>query len=157
MQRFLRPALGLVLTLALGACGSGSTTSPAASTGAAATSAPSTGAAATSAESAAPPAGGGASSAAACAPGAAGAAPTVNATIKDFTFAPEPITAKVGDVIGWTNSDPAGHTASLDDGTCTTDIIATGATGTLVFSAPGTYAYHCNIHPTRMTGTITIT
>jgi hypothetical protein len=50
-----------------------------------------------------------------------------------------------------------GHTASLDDGTCATDTIATGQTQALVFSAPGTYPYHCAIHPSRMKGTITIT
>ena len=60
-------------------------------------------------------------------------------------------------MIGWTNNDSAGHTAALDDGTCTTDTIAPGTTQALVFSVPGTYPYHCNIHPTLMKGTITIT
>ena len=144
------------MTLVLGACGSGSTQSPvvttAPATAAAATPAPATGAPASAAPSAA---GGG--GAAACAPAAAGAAATVKVSIKNFAFSPEPVTAKVGDVIGWTNNDSAGHTASLDDGTCTTDTIASGTTQALVFSAPGTYPYHCNIHPTQMKGTITIT
>jgi plastocyanin len=148
MQRLLRPAFALLVMLALGACSSAATPAPAATTG----------------SSAAPPsapaasdAGAGASSAAACAPAASGAAATVKETIKNFAFSPDPVTGKVGDVVGWTNEDSAGHTATLDDGTCTTDTIATGTTGALVFSAPGTYAYHCNIHPTQMKGTITIT
>ena len=147
MQRLMRPTLVLLATIALGACSSASTPAPAATTG----------------SSAAPPAsaassagGAGASSAAACAPGASGAAATVKVTIKNFAFSPEPVTGKVGDVVGWTNEDSAGHTATLDDGTCTTDTIGNGTTGVLVFSAPGTYAYHCNIHPTQMKGTITI-
>jgi plastocyanin len=156
MNRLLRSAVALAMTLVLGACGSGSTQSPAVTTApataAAATPAPATGAPASAAPSAA---GGG--GAAACAPAAAGAAPTVKATIKNFAFSPEPVTSKVGDVIGWTNNDSAGHTATLDDGTCTTDTIASGTTQALVFSAPGTYPYHCNIHPTQMKGTITIT
>jgi plastocyanin len=148
MQRLLRPAFALVVVLALGACSSTSTPAPAATTGSSAAPPPSAAASA---------GGAGASSAAACAPGASGAAATVNVTIKNFAFSPDPVTGKVGDAVGWTNQDSAGHTATLDDGTCTTDTIGNGATGVLVFSAPGTYAYHCNIHPTQMKGTITIT
>ena len=147
------------MTLVLGACGSGST-SPAVTTApatAASTPAPATGAPATGAPaSAAPSSAGGGGAAAACAPAATGAAPTVKATIKNFAFSPEPVTAKVGDVIGWTNGDNVGHTVTLDDGTCTTDTIASTTTGALAFSAPGTYTYHCSIH-TNMKGTITIT
>jgi plastocyanin len=157
MNRLLRSAVALAMTLVLGACGSGSTQSPAVTTApatAAATPAPATGA---SASAAAPSQAGGASSAASCAPAAAGAAATVKVTIKNFAFSPEPVTAKVGDVIGWTNSDGVSHTATLDDGSCTTDTIPTGTTQALVFSAPGTYPYHCSIHPTLMMGKITIT
>ena len=148
------------MTLALGAC-SGATTSPVATTAASAapaTAAPASAEAsvapASAAASAAPSAAGGA---AACAAAAAGAAPTVKVTIKDFAFSPDPVTAKVGDVIGWTNSDPVAHTVTLDDNTCTTDPIATGQTGALVFTAAGTYTYHCSIHPAKMKGTITVT
>jgi plastocyanin len=155
MNRLLRSAVALAMTLVLGACGSGSTQSPAVTTApatAASTAAPATGAPATAAASAA----GGGGAAAACTPAAAGAAPTAQATIKNFAFSPEPVKAKVGDVIGWTNGDNVGHTVTLDDGTCTTDTIASGKTAALSFSAPGTYAYHCSIH-TNMKGTITIT
>jgi plastocyanin len=144
------------MTLVLGACSTGSTPSPVVTTApatAAATPVSATGAPA----SAAPSGAGGGGAAAACATAAAGAAATVKVSIKNFAFSPEPVTAKVGDVIGWTNNDSAGHTASLDDGSCTTDTIASGTTQALVFSAPGTYPYHCNIHPTQMKGTITIT
>ena len=73
-------------------------------------------------------------------------------TIKDFKFAPEPVQAKVGDVIAWTNSDTATHSATLDNGACDTKPIPVGATAMLVFTAPGTYTYHCSIHPTQMKG-----
>lgn len=169
MQRLLHLAVALAMTVVLGACGTGTTTSPVATTAATAApatvAAPASAAPASAAPASAAPASqaapsSGASSAAACAPaaaGAAGAAPKVAVSIKNFAFSPDPVTAKVGDAIGWTNSDSAGHTASLDDGTCATDTIATGQTQALVFSAPGTYTYHCAIHPTRMKGTITIT
>ena len=75
-------------------------------------------------------------------------AAVVAVTIMDFAFDPSPVTAAVGQPIGWTNEDGAPHTATLDTGDCDTGTIsAGGGTGTLVFSEPGEYAYHCSIHP----------
>ena len=152
MHQILRPALALAMTLALAACGSGTSPSPAVST---APVAPATAAAGSAGAPSA--AGGGGSAAGSCAVAPAGTAPTVTVTIKDFAYSPEPVTAKVGDVIGWMNNDTLPHTATLDDNTCTTDTINVGASGALTFSAPGTYTYHCTIHPAKMKGTITIT
>jgi plastocyanin len=81
---------------------------------------------------------------------------TVQAQIKDFAFTPASISAKVGDTITWTNNDTTPHTPALDDGTCSTDALSQGAKGSLTFSAPGTYPYHCAIHPTTMKGTIVV-
>jgi plastocyanin len=89
---------------------------------------------------------------AACADAPAGAAAAVTVEIKDFSFAPDPVTAAVGDVIAWTNADSAPHTASLTDGSCGTEQLGQGATGALVFSAAGTYTYQCNVHPGQMSG-----
>ncbi len=110
----------------------------------------------------------GSSSAPAGAPAASGAAPsaasactvstdagTVEVAIKDFAFSPAQISAKVGDVVAFSNGDTTGHTATLDDGTCTTGTIGAGTTAALVFSAPGTYPFHCAIH-SSMKGTITV-
>jgi plastocyanin len=148
MKQFMRPALAGILTLMLAACGTSSTPSTVASTPAAP---PST------APSVAPASSSGGAGGAACAVAEAGATAAATVTIKSFTYSPDPVTAKVGDVIGWSNQDIPSHTATLDDGTCTTDTIANGASGMLVFTAPGTYPYHCNIHPTQMKGTITVT
>ncbi|MDO8483715.1 MAG: cupredoxin domain-containing protein [Candidatus Limnocylindrales bacterium] len=128
-------AAGAILLLA--ACSSGG-----------ATSAPTTAAsAAPSAEApAAPPA-------AACAESAA--AGEVSVAIKDFAFGPADIQAKVGQTVTFTNNDSAPHTATLDDGSCTTPNISNGASDGLVLSAAGTYPFHCSVHPT-MKGTITV-
>jgi plastocyanin len=69
----------------------------------------------------------------------------------------QPINAKVGDVITWTNSDTAPHKVALDDGSCTmsSNIAGSGGKASLVFSKAGTYPFHCTIHPS-MKGTITI-
>ena len=122
-------ALALFSCLALAACGSSATTAP-----------PSAAASGAPAELA-------------CAPSAA--AGTVAATIKDFEFSPAAITAKVGDVITFTNSGPATHTATLDAGDCGTEQLSAGASGSLTFSKAGTYAFHCAIH-SSMKGTITV-
>jgi plastocyanin len=99
----------------------------------------------------------GASTAAACAEVAEAdiTTPSVAATIKDFAFTPEPVKAKVDEVIAWTNNDSTAHTASLVDGSCGTQNIAGGAEGALVFHVAGTYPYRCNIH-NSMKGTIEV-
>ena len=147
----------LALLLGLAACSGTPSSTPGASTPVVASAA----ASAVSAASAAPSSGGAAASAAesaagsaagsaACAAAPAGAAATVTVTIKDFKYAPQPVQAKVGDVIAWSNQDSAPHSATLDAGTCDTKTINPGAQAMLVFNAPGTYTYHCSVHPTQM-------
>ena len=134
MIRRASAAVGLFSMLAIAACGGG-----------AATTAPSTGASAP------------AESAAAdlpCAP--SGDVGTVAVSIKDQAFDPSAITAKVGDVVAFTNEDPGSHTATLDQGDCGTETLSNGATEGLTFSVAGTYPFHCAIH-SFMTGTITVT
>jgi plastocyanin len=81
---------------------------------------------------------------------------TVQATVANNQWGP--VSAKVGDVITWTNSDAVPHKVGLDDGSCTMsgNIPPNGGKASLVFSVPGTYPFHCTIHA-FMKGTITIT
>ena len=68
----------------------------------------------------------------------------------------QPINAKVGDVITWTNSDSVPHKVALDDGSCQmSSNIPGGGSKSLVFSVAGTFPFHCAVHPS-MKGTITI-
>lgn len=81
---------------------------------------------------------------------------TVDATVADFTWS-QPVTAKVGDVITWTNSGSASHQVALDDGSCgMSKPIPGGGKGSLAFTTAGSFAFHCAIHAS-MKGTITIT
>lgn len=144
MSRRLMPVLAIAITavLSVAACGGGST-SP---TGAANSPAP---AEATPASSA----GGGAAGACAASTGAG----TVQASMAQRAFTPATIQAKVGDAITWTNGDTLPHTATLkDDPACSTETLSPGATGSLTFSAAGTYPFFCKIH-SDMTGTIEVT
>jgi len=67
------------------------------------------------------------------------------------------VTAKVGDVITWTNNGPASHTVTVDNQAgCDSGTLSPGKTVSMTFSAAGTYPFHCSIH-SSMKGTITIT
>jgi plastocyanin len=137
----------VVAATALAGCGASATPSPAPASAAATPAAASAGASASAGTAASAPA-------VACAKSAD--AGTVAATIKDFKFSPEPIQAKVGDVVAWTNNDSTTHTVTLDDGSCDGGQAAPGATVALTFGKAGTYAYHCAIH-SSMKGTVQVT
>ena len=79
----------------------------------------------------------------------------VEASVGGFEWGP--VSAKVGDVITWTNSDAAPHRVGLDDSSCEMSgtIAGGGGKASLVFSVAGTYPFHCTIH-SSMKGTITI-
>jgi plastocyanin len=83
-------------------------------------------------------------------------ATTVSASAVDNTWTPADVTAKVGDVITWTNGDTVPHKVALDDGSCQMSAnISGGGKASLVFSVAGTFPFHCSVHPS-MKGTITI-
>jgi plastocyanin len=154
------PLLTLVIAavLSLAACGTSTSTgtagvsSPVPVASAPAASVPAASAPAASAPAAS--AGAGSGSGACTTSTAAG---TVQAGMSGIAFVPATIQAKVGDVIAWTNNDTVAHTATFkDDPTCTTELLAPGATGALTFSAAGTYALICKIHAI-MSATIEVT
>lgn len=104
------------------------------------------------------------SSGSTAAPSAAASAPAATSgpatggtavTIANFAFGPESLTIAVGDSVTWTNQDSAGHTVTADDGSFKSGTLATGDTFSQTFSAAGTYAYHCAIHP-KMKATIVV-
>ena len=144
MRRFGLTLVLVALTATLAACGSSATPSPSVAAPSTAASAPVASSGASTA--AGSPAGGALS----CATAPAGSTAAETVTIQNFSFSPQPVQAKVGDVVAWTNKDSATHSATMDDGSCDTDTIASGTTAMLVFNAPGTYTYHCKVHPTQM-------
>ena len=76
-------------------------------------------------------------------------------TIQNFAFSPATLTVKVGDKVTWTNKDSAAHSATADDGSFDTGVLQNGESGSVTFSKPGTYTYHCSIHP-MMKATIVV-
>lgn len=69
-----------------------------------------------------------------------------------YAFSPATLTIKVGTTVTWTNTTGAPHTVTSDDGKSfdsgiSHPISASGGTFSFTFTKPGTYAYHCQIHP----------
>jgi plastocyanin len=79
----------------------------------------------------------------------------VAVSIKDFSFEPAAITAKVGDLVMFTNTGFEPHNATLDAGGCATKTLQGGEVDGLRFTVAGSYPFHCTVH-TQMTGTITV-
>ena len=79
----------------------------------------------------------------------------VAVSIKNFEFDPATITAKVGQIVAFSNTGAAPHNATLDAGGCATATLQPSQADGLVFTAAGTYPFHCTVH-TQMKGTITV-
>jgi YVTN family beta-propeller protein len=77
-------------------------------------------------------------------------------SIAQFAFNPGTTTVAVGHSVTWTNDDPIQHTTTSDMRGWDSGLLAPGATFTMTFDTPGTFTYHCNVHP-FMHGTIQVT
>jgi plastocyanin len=97
---------------------------------------------------------------------------TVSVAIQDFTFSPSTVTLKVGTTVRWTNNGPSAHTTTSDAGAWNSGTLSppsggggygggsAGATFDFTFMQPGTFGYHCSIHPPSaypgFVGTVTV-
>jgi plastocyanin len=79
-------------------------------------------------------------------------------SIRNFAYHPSPLTIKAGGTVMWTNDDSMTHTVTADDGSFDSGFtqLRPGGTFSHMFTAPGTYQYHCSIH-TFMHGTVIVT
>jgi plastocyanin len=79
----------------------------------------------------------------------------VTIRMKDFDFSPRDATIVLGAKVTWVNEDAAPHDATDDDKAWATEILEKGQSGSVTFDTPGTYEYHCTIHP-YMKGKVTV-
>src|SRR5271157_4957535 len=70
--------------------------------------------------------------------------------IVDFSFQPGTVTVPVGTTVNWVNHGSVEHTVTSSDGTFGSGNIASGSEFKHTFSMPGTYSYHCSIHPSMI-------
>jgi len=76
-------------------------------------------------------------------------------SIANFAFQPASLQISAGSSVTWTNADSTAHTVTSDSGAFDSGSLAPGASFTQTFTTPGTYTYHCQIHP-FMTATIVV-
>jgi plastocyanin len=76
-------------------------------------------------------------------------------TIQDFSFAPGALTVSAGTTITWVNGDSVTHTVTAADGSFDSSNLMPGQQFSFTFTTPGTYHYHCSIHP-FMTGQVVV-
>ena len=78
-------------------------------------------------------------------------ATTSNVSIQNFFFSPQTLTIAVGTTVTWTNdtdkTTPTNHTVTADDSSFDSKTLTPGHSFSFTFNSPGTYNYHCNIHP----------
>jgi plastocyanin len=85
------------------------------------------------------------------------AARQVTVAGKDFSYDPDDASVAPGGTIGFQNQGKAPHSLTLDDVQLDTGVVQPGASGKLVApTKPGSYSYHCTVHPGRMQGVLVV-
>ncbi len=75
--------------------------------------------------------------------------------IQSMAFNPGTITITVNSTVTWTNKDPIAHTVTSDTGAFDSGNVPSNGTFSHTFTAAGSFAYHCTIHP-YMTGVVKV-
>ena len=83
---------------------------------------------------------------------------TVSLTAKDFSYTPTEVDVKQGKVtFSVENTGAVEHNLSIEDLKVDKDVEeGESASVTVDDAKPGTYEFHCEYHPTKMKGTITV-
>lgn len=72
----------------------------------------------------------------------------VSVSISNFSFVPASLSVKAGTKVTWTNNDSVAHTVTDDSGSIfDSGPIAPGGVFSFTFVNPGSFSYHCSIHP----------
>lgn len=75
--------------------------------------------------------------------------------IREFAFEPATLPVRSGQTVVWRNLDAAVHTVSFQGTVIESGPLAQGLTFASVMQRPGTWVYHCTIHP-NITGRIVV-
>ena len=70
-------------------------------------------------------------------------------------FTPDEVTVNAGTTVVWTNTDSTSHTSTADGNAWNSGTVSPGGRFTVTLQTPGTFTYHCTIHP-GMVGTVVV-
>lgn len=79
---------------------------------------------------------------------------TVN--IQNNAFNPNSLTVQTGTTVNWVNLDSNTHRVTSDSDVFDSGNLSKDQSYSFTFSQPGTYTYHCTLHPNEV-GTIIVT
>jgi plastocyanin/uncharacterized membrane protein len=85
----------------------------------------------------------------------AAGATTHTVVIRQMRFNPPQLTVQPGDVVEWKNEDIFSHSATADDGSFDSGLIAPGRSWQTTIRGAGTIGFHCRPHP-NMTGSLVV-
>ncbi len=68
--------------------------------------------------------------------------------IVDSSFQPAEVSINLGETVTWINEDSIAHDIASDDGqTFESPVLNEGDSYSFTFEVPGSYPYHCPLHP----------
>lgn len=77
--------------------------------------------------------------------------------IKNSSFSPNPLNVKPGEKITVVSRDLMGHSVTADDGSFDSGVLSLDKSALIIAPLnPGTYKFHCLVHPTTMMGTLIV-
>ena len=88
-------------------------------------------------------------------PSSAVTIPMGASTLGSQAFAPDDLNVAAGTTVTWKNTDAVAHTSTSDAAGWDSGVVNPGGQFSTAFQTPGTYRYHCAIHP-GMVGTVVV-
>ena len=82
-------------------------------------------------------------------------------SMQNEAFNPKDTTVPMGTTVTWTNNDNITHTVvsgvpGSPDGLFNSGNLSKNQTFSYTFNTKGTFKYYCSVHPSIMTGTVTV-
>ena len=88
-------------------------------------------------------------------PSASVAIPVGAESLGNRAFTPDALSVTAGTTVTWMNTDSIAHTSTSDAPGWNSGTVAPGGQFSAAFQTPGTFAYHCSIHP-GMVGSVVV-
>jgi plastocyanin len=81
---------------------------------------------------------------------------TASVSVNDNFYAPRDVVIARGGTVTWTWRGATAHTVSSDDGSTFSSPEQTTGTFVKTFASAGRFPYHCEVHGSSMSGSVTV-